>query len=136
MHEREIRHKRPSLKNFTSNHSYFVILSPLYASEDTTAPIVTCPADITTTVQVGTTSVSVTYADATATDNSGTVALVGRTHTSGSSFPIGDTTVTYTFADASGNSASCNFTISVLVTSKLSVLKIFENVFTTIRRTV
>ena len=97
-----------TLKIFTSEYSYFVILSPHYALVDTIAPVVTCPADITVTVQVGTASVAVNFADATATDNSGTVTLTGRTHTSGSSFPVGDTTVIYTFADASSNSASCS----------------------------
>ena len=92
---------------------------------DTTAPVVTCPADITQTVELGTTSVVVDFLDATATDNSGTVTLASRTNSPGSTFSVGDTIVTYTFSDASGNSASCSFRISV-VTGRNACLNFLE----------
>src|SRR5205814_386645 len=39
---------------------------------------------------------------------------LSSTHESGATFPIGNTTVSYTATDASGNSASCAFTVTVV----------------------
>ena len=54
----------------------------------------------------------VTWTEPTVTDNSGTY-TVTSTHSSGSSFDIGNTTVTYTVVDESGNEATYSFTITV-----------------------
>ncbi len=48
-----------------------------------------------------------------ASDNCGTVTLVGS-HQPGGFFPVGNTTVTYTATDAEGNTASCSFVVTVL----------------------
>ncbi|WP_040401415.1 HYR domain-containing protein, partial [Cecembia lonarensis] len=81
---------------------------------DTEAPVITCPADISTTVAFGETGAVVTYAQPTATDNCGTPSvLLISGPASGSVFPIGTTTVTYRATDASGNSVDCSFTVTV-----------------------
>ena len=90
------------------------ILSGVFYPVDTTPPVVTCPADITQTVELGTASVAVNFPAATATDNSGSVALLNVSPASGSAFSVGSTTVIYTFVDGTGNTASCTFTISVV----------------------
>jgi hypothetical protein len=80
---------------------------------DTQPPTITCPANVvTTTVNPGDTSVQVCYPPPTATDNCPGVTTV-CTPPSGSTFPVGVTTVTCTATDASGNTASCSFTVSV-----------------------
>ena len=92
---------------------YFTISSDVLYLVDTTPPVVTCPADIIHTVELGTTSVAVTFPDPTVTDNSGSVALLSVSPSSGSAFSVGITNVTFVFADGSGNTGSCTFTISV-----------------------
>ncbi|XP_072013269.1 uncharacterized protein [Amphiura filiformis] len=81
---------------------------------DTVPPVVTCPDDITREIPLNVGGVSVGFMEATATDNSGRVVLVSRSHTPGQQFTPGSTTVTYTFEDPSNNRASCSFTILVI----------------------
>lgn len=79
---------------------------------DGTAPVITCPADITVnTSPAGSSGASVTFA-ANATDNVGVTSLT-YSKASGSVFPIGNTTVTATATDAAGNSSQCSFTVTV-----------------------
>ena len=59
------------------------------------------------------------FPDATATDDSGTVVLICRSHDPGDTFPVGDTAVTYNFSDGSGNTASCTFVV-LIITGRLS----------------
>ena len=80
---------------------------------DTTPPtIVNCPADIYTTVELGTPHTSVWWSEPMATDHSGMVTSQS-THEPGQSFHIGSTTVVYHFEDQSSNQAGCNFTVYV-----------------------
>jgi predicted extracellular nuclease len=82
---------------------------------DTQAPSITCPAPVTAvaaqTCPLSTTT-AVTFPDPTASDNCPGV-TVACVPPSGSTFPAGTTTVTCTATDASGNTASCSFTVSV-----------------------
>jgi uncharacterized repeat protein (TIGR01451 family) len=82
---------------------------------DTTPPVVTCPANITVNLPLNSTatSMAVTYAAPTATDNCPGV-TVASTPASGSVFPVGTTTVNATATDSSGNTATCSFTVTVL----------------------
>src|SRR5206468_2549768 len=80
---------------------------------DDEAPTITCPADLTLSADAGQSSrSSVTYA-ATASDNCPGVSS-GCTPASGSTFAVGTNSVTCTATDASGNTASCSFTVTVL----------------------
>ena len=81
---------------------------------DTQAPSITCPANITTNTAPGLCSATVTYTTPTPTDNcpGATAACVPP---SGSTFQKGVTTVTCTASDTSPNSAdaTCTFTVTV-----------------------
>ena len=91
---------------------YFILL--YFVSSDQTPPVPTCP-DQVQHVGVGVTSAVVFFPTPSATDNSGAVpTIVSQTHSSGDTFQLGSTLVTVTFQDGSGNTASCNFSVSVI----------------------
>ncbi len=81
------------------------------AVNDDENPTVTCPANITTNTTPGQCGAAVSYT-APATDNCPGV-IVNCTPPSGSFFPVGTTTVSCTATDASGNTESCQFTVTV-----------------------
>ena len=82
--------------------------------QDTTPPIVNgCPNPLNIIVPFGMNSVSVTWTEPTATDNSGITPTVTQSHQPGDSFPVGTTQVTYTFTDMVGNEALCSFTVTI-----------------------
>jgi hypothetical protein len=80
---------------------------------DSEAPTISCPANITVNNDPGVCGASVTYVT-TASDNcpginvSQTLGLA-----SGATYPIGTTTNTFIVTDAAGNMASCSFTVTV-----------------------
>ncbi len=78
---------------------------------DTEAPVIADNPDLVRTTS-GTAAIPVTFSVPTATDNSG-AATVTCTRASGSNFALGTATVTCTATDASGNSASSSFTVTV-----------------------
>lgn len=85
---------------------------------DGQAPVLTpCPSNIVSCNNIA------SWTPPTATDNCGQVTVTG-THTSGSQFPLGNTTVTYTATDNVGNSSTCSFVITV---SLLSVAQSVSN---------
>jgi large repetitive protein len=77
---------------------------------DTEAPIISCPNDITVSNDPGQCGAIVTFA-ATATDNC--AASINYQPASGSFFSTGTTAVTATATDASGNTSTCSFEVSV-----------------------
>jgi hypothetical protein len=79
---------------------------------DNTAPVITCPADITQCNDAGTCDAVVTFS-ASAIDNCDPNPSVSCSPASGSTFPKGTTTVTCTATDAAGNSSTCSFTVTV-----------------------
>ncbi|MBK9329267.1 MAG: HYR domain-containing protein [Sphingobacteriales bacterium] len=81
---------------------------------DNELPTITCPSNIAVNNDPGVCGAAVSYAAITSADNcSGqTVAQTGG-QISGSTFPIGTTTNAFTVTDASGNTATCSFTVSV-----------------------
>ena len=81
---------------------------------DTQAPTITCPSNTTTSTSASCAVVS--YPAATVSDNcSGATASCSPA--SGGCFPLGTTTVNCTATDASGNQASCTFTVTVTQTT-------------------
>ncbi|HEY3128664.1 MAG TPA: HYR domain-containing protein [Acidobacteriota bacterium] len=79
---------------------------------DTEPPTIVCPANITTSTDPGQPTAKVTFPAPTAADNCSDV-TVDFNPPSGSIFPQGTTTVIATATDASGNTASCSFTVTV-----------------------
>lgn len=80
---------------------------------DITPPAISCPLNITKNNDPGLCSAVVTYPNATAIDNCSGVGTPVCTPASNSTFQKGTTTVTCTVSDASGNLASCAFTVTV-----------------------
>ncbi|MEW6160311.1 MAG: HYR domain-containing protein, partial [Verrucomicrobiota bacterium] len=80
-------------------------------ASDTTPPVITCPANLTLGTDPGLCGAVANFA-ATATDNCSN-ATVSYSHAPGSVFPVGSTVVTATATDASGNTTSCTFTVTV-----------------------
>ena len=82
---------------------------------DTQPPTITCPANVTTVAAQTcplATSGMVTFPPPTASDNCPGV-TAACVPPSGSTFPVGTTTVTCTATDASGNTASCSFSVTL-----------------------
>jgi hypothetical protein len=80
--------------------------------EDSTLPVITCPASKTVNAECPM-GAAVTYAAPTATDNCSIASIENSGLASGSLFPIGDSTVTSTATDSSNNQATCSFTFHV-----------------------
>lgn len=82
---------------------------------DNTSPTIVCPASFTrvagATCPIATNNV-ITYPDPTVSDNCPGASTVCNPP-SGSTFPVGTTTVTCTATDASGNTATCSFAVTV-----------------------
>ncbi|MCW5907365.1 MAG: HYR domain-containing protein [Chitinophagales bacterium] len=73
-----------------------------------------CPDDVAVNVDAGDCGAIVTYTTPTATDNCGTPTVTQTAGlASGSVFPVGTTTNTFVATDASGNTATCSFTVTV-----------------------
>ena len=82
---------------------------------DNQLPTITCPANITVNNTPGLCSAVVNYTVPVGTDNCPGVAtalIAGLA--SGSLFPVGVTTNTFRATDASGNTATCSFTVTVM----------------------
>jgi hypothetical protein len=77
---------------------------------DVQAPVITCPANITLPNAPSLCGATATYT-VTATDNCASTVTVSPV--SGSFFPVGTTTVNATATDASGNTATCSFTVTI-----------------------
>ena len=112
----------------THNNILHKLILPLL-TEDTTAPtIVDCPPDMVSTTEENSGLAPVVWREPTATDASGNVTMLVRTHEPGESFQIGTDTVLYIFADPSNNVATCSFYVRVnrgnksLIPSKYSII--------------
>ncbi len=94
---------------------------------DTTPPDITgCPdQDIVETTLVGQDSITVSWEEPTATDDSGDEPMRVTTHEPGSQFFVGTTTVVYTFTDGSGNTATCEFNVIVSRKTCFYVVSLF-----------
>jgi hypothetical protein len=80
--------------------------------KDVSAPVVTPPADVTTTT-TSPAGKSVSYPSATATDNVDGSLAASCLPASGSTFPVGQTAVTCSATDTAGNTGTAGFTVTV-----------------------
>ncbi len=78
---------------------------------DTTAPVVTPPADVTVEATGGS-GAPVTFGTATALDTVDGPVAVTCDHTSGEMFPVGSTTVTCRATDEAANTGSASFSVT------------------------
>ncbi|MBI2514374.1 MAG: HYR domain-containing protein [Opitutae bacterium] len=90
---------------------------------DTTAPVLTVPANITLEA-TSAAGASATFA-ATATDATG--AALSYSAASGSTFPLGTTTVNVTATDAAGNASTGHFTVTVRDTKAPVITSVTTN---------
>jgi len=79
---------------------------------DTTPPDITCPTNLVVTADSGQCEATVLYT-VTATDACDPAPVVTCVPPSGAAFPVGLTNVLCTATDASGNTNTCTFTVSV-----------------------
>jgi hypothetical protein len=91
----------------------FAQCTQIITVNDVTAPVITCPANITVNATPGLCSAVVTFT-VTATDNCTGAVTIVSVPASGSVFPVGTTTVTSTATDVCGNSSNCTFTVTVV----------------------
>ncbi|NOR29025.1 MAG: HYR domain-containing protein, partial [Lutibacter sp.] len=81
---------------------------------DNELPIISCPSNISQNIDANVCGAVVTYTAPIGTDNcvgANTLQIAGLA--SGVTFPVGVTTNTFEVTDASGNSASCSFTVTI-----------------------
>lgn len=101
----------------TGNSSCTQTITVNNANEDTTAPVITCPANITRSNDAGQCSAVINVGTASATDNCDSNPEVVGTRSDNepldAPYPKGTTTITWTATDASGNSSSCDQTVTV-----------------------
>ena len=81
---------------------------------DREAPTISCPANRTVGTDAGTSTAVVTFSAPVVADNCATTGPAVCTPPSGSVFALGTTTVTCTVADVAGNTAGCQFTVTVV----------------------
>ncbi|MCF8274575.1 MAG: HYR domain-containing protein, partial [Flavobacteriaceae bacterium] len=82
---------------------------------DNQNPEIACPSNISQNVVAGTCGAVVTYTAPVGTDNCiGSVTTQIGGLASGSTFPVGVTTNTFQVEDASGNTTSCSFTVTII----------------------
>ena len=80
---------------------------------DTQAPVIACPANVSKVADANACAATVTYANPAVSDNCAGIGAPVCTPPSGTSFVVGTTTVTCTVRDAAQNQAACSFTITV-----------------------
>ena len=89
-----------------------------FTVNDTTPPVITCPANMSANTLPGTCSAVVIVGTATATDNCDSNPTITGTRSDNQSllalYPKGTTTITWTATDSSGNHSSCTQTVTVV----------------------
>ena len=90
----------------------------VFTVNDTTAPVISCPANITTNTAPGTCSAAVVPGTATATDNCDSTPTITGTRSDGQPlvalYPKGTTTITWRATDDDGNYSECTQTVTVM----------------------
>jgi hypothetical protein len=81
---------------------------------DNTAPVITCPANINTPAAAGTCGATVNYSVPFSDNCSGATIQQTAGLGSGEVFPVGTTVNSFTVTDASGNTTSCSFNVTVI----------------------
>lgn len=88
---------------------------------DNTPPMISCPASIIADFDPAVNGAVVTFTPPVGTDNCASTTTQTAGLPSGATFPTGSTTNTFTVTDASGNTASCSFKVTVALTSLIGL---------------
>lgn len=88
---------------------------------DTQAPVLTCPPNITQMAPSGLCSATVTYSLPTVNENCAPTPTPTCNPPSGSIFPVGTTTVNCSATDAATNTGNCSFTVTVTTNQPFSI---------------
>ncbi len=103
------RYQRMSSPPFDINCSFTVTVT-----DNEKPALFGCPGDINVGTDASMCNAVVNWSEPTAIDNcDGSLSFDSRSHSPGTSFPIGTTTVTYTFEDSEENISECNFDVTV-----------------------
>lgn len=90
----------------------------VFTVNDTTAPVISCPANVTANTAPGTCSAAVVPGTATATDNCDSTPTITATRSDGQPlvalYPKGTTTITWRATDDDGNYSECAQTVTVV----------------------
>ncbi len=99
----------------TDNNGNVSTCTTIVTLEDSIAPSIACPADVTVNTDPGNCSTIVNFPMPITSDNCG-VATVVQTmgDPSGSPFPVGVNIIEFTATDVNGNTNICSFTITVI----------------------
>ena len=89
---------------------------------DTELPTITCNAPVVVNNDLGVCGAVVTYSNSSTDNCPGQVITQTAGLASGSVFPVGTTTNTFVVTDASGNTATCSFTVTVNDTERPVVI--------------
>lgn len=81
------------------------------------------PTNVAETVELGSDGAVVNWMEPTCSDASGTAVVTARSQTPFSFFTVGTTIVTYTCTDASGNTESCSFPVTVIAGKYLHAIE-------------
>jgi hypothetical protein len=92
-------------------------VTKVFTVDDNTAPVITCPANITVTADLGQSNANITIALPSVSDNCDANVTYTNDYTgvedASGIYNLGTTTVTYTATDNCGNSTQCSFTVTV-----------------------
>lgn len=89
---------------------------------DTQAPAIACPSNISVPAATGQCGASVSYNAPAVSDNCPNVGVPICAPPSGSNFPKGTTTVTCVVKDAANNQSACSFTVTVIDTQAPTIV--------------
>ena len=84
---------------------------------DNIAPQITCPIPLSKNTDLGVCGAVVTYPTPTATDNCSVTVTKTSGLASGATFPVGTSSVVFKATDASNNTATCSFTVTVNISA-------------------
>ena len=105
----------PVTWTLTNAFGVSVMCSHTVTVNDTTFPVITCPADTTLGSDIATCGTTVAYAVPVGTDNCPVpVTSLTAGLGSGAFFPLGTTTEMWTVVDASGNTSVCSFVVTIV----------------------